>query len=79
MPTIQMPSDKLMAAIAACIDVLGPHCKTRGEVQLVLLHATAAALDGLAPNDVCTYLLEITKLLDNRDAVREALVRRGLS
>jgi hypothetical protein len=47
--------------------------RDRDELRLVLLHVVAAALDGLPPPAVGVYLLEITKLLDNTDAVRASL------
>lgn len=79
MPTIQMPRERLAPAIEKCLASLEPPVtRDRNELRLVLLHVVAAALAGLPPNAVAAYMLELTKLLDNTDAVWDAKFPRGM-
>lgn len=78
MTVVQMPRERLQRAIEKCLNALAPPvARNKQELSLVLLHVVAAALDGAPPQAVVAYFLEITKLLDNTEAVAQAQFPRG--
>jgi len=62
----QLDSQRLQGAVTAVMDALSPLCATREECLQVLMHVTAALLEGQSPAYVVSYFAKINDILQGR-------------